>query len=98
MDTNQEPVIVTRIGSGGDQSFAIVSTISQKVTPVDFRNDHETIATLSSQIVNDMLAPGPEDSLDQDFLEQLEVIFQNPACLNASFLFCGVNKNCVWHL
>ena len=53
---------------------------------MDYRTDQESIATLTSQIVNDMLAPGAEDPLDQDFLEQLEVIFQNPACLNASFL------------
>ena len=53
---------------------------------MDYRTDQESIANLTSQIVNDMLAPGPEDPLDQDFLEQLEVIFQNPACLNASFL------------
>ena len=33
-----------------------------------------------------MLTPKDEDALDQDFMEKLEVIFQHPACLNASFL------------
>ena len=86
MDTDQEPVVVTRISGGGDHSFAVVNSIKKTPLPADYRTDYEAIETLSSEIVNAMLAPGPNESLDQDFLEQLEVIFQNPACLNASFL------------
>jgi len=86
MDTNQDPVVVTRISGGGDHSFAVVESIKKKTKPIDYRTDYEAIDTLSSEIVNAMMAPGPNQSLDQDFLERLEVIFQNPACLNASFL------------
>ena len=44
------------------------------------------IETLSPVVVEEMLTPQGDDKLDQDFMEKLEIIFQNPACLNASFL------------
>ena len=56
--------------------------------PIDFRVQSKSsrIETLTPEILEEMLTPKDGDMLDQDFLEKLEVIFQNPACLNASFL------------
>ena len=56
--------------------------------PVDFRSQpkNSNIETLSPAVLEEMLAPQGEDPLEQDFMEKLEVIFQHPACLNASFL------------
>ena len=75
------------IGAGGDQSYASVSDPNIQES-FDFRNQFKTtsIETLSPEILEEMLTPKDEDALDQDFMEKLEVIFQHPACLNASFL------------
>ncbi len=88
MDLTGEPVGVIRIGAGGDQSFAIVCS-SRKIdlNLIDHRVDcGQVIEQLETDTVNEMLAVGSEDCLDQDFLERLEIIFQNPACINASYL------------
>ena len=79
-----EKVIVTRIAAGGDQSFAIVS--DPKKSPLDFRDFETKIEILTNELIKDITAKGPEDLLDQDYLEKLEVIFQHPACFNASLL------------
>lgn len=84
-----EKVVITRIGAGGDQSYALVNEPSMvKREQADFRQHPQNmlIETLTSEVVEAMMLPGPEDALDQDFLERLEVIFQHPACLTASFL------------
>ena len=49
MDTDQEPVVVTRISGGGDHSFAVVNSIKKKQSPVDYRTHYEAIETLSSE-------------------------------------------------
>ena len=83
------PVAVTRIGAGGNQSFALVNPSSKKIIPSDYRTDflpEKYLSLLTPEIIDKMKSAGADESLDQDFLEQLEIIFQNPACLNASFL------------
>lgn len=86
IDPLLEPVVITNIGAGGDQSFAVTSEIKKKVSPVDYRLHLPTLEMLTTEIIDEMLSHGPEDCLDQDFLEKLEIIFQNPACINSSFL------------
>jgi E3 ubiquitin-protein ligase HERC4 len=44
------------------------------------------IESLTPSVIDEMFQPGPDETLDQDFLEKLETIFQSPAGLNASLL------------
>ena len=92
--THSEKVIVIRIGAGGDQSFVIVQDPKSK--PLDFRDaDHlHGIEILNKGLIKEMNSKGNEDLLDQEFIEKLEVIFQNPACINASLLLEPTHKPC----
>ena len=91
LKSNEEKVIVTRIGAGGDQSFAIVQ--DPKVKPLDLREETNGIEKLTKELIQEMNSKSENDVLEQDFMEKLEVIFQHPACINASLLL-NTHKPC----
>jgi len=73
---------VGSIAAGGNTSWCCVKPSAGR----DMRDQPPALALLNEDLLSQVANYSPEDMMDQDLLEQLEVISSSLSCLNGSFL------------
>ncbi|XP_074647680.1 putative E3 ubiquitin-protein ligase HERC4 isoform X2 [Tubulanus polymorphus] len=83
-----EGFIIRRIFSGGDHCFVIASRPQPDIRPYDHRiiPAERRILHLNNDLINSISMVSPQSKPSQEVLDQVEKIFSNSSCLNASFL------------
>ncbi|XP_032805642.1 putative E3 ubiquitin-protein ligase HERC4 isoform X1 [Petromyzon marinus] len=90
----EECCIVKRIFAGGDQSFAHYFPPEDSVEPDDFRlaEPHMQVCVLSGPLL-EKWASLPSGRLPSDVVNEIDMIFSSPSCINGSFLAYGADEH-----
>lgn len=88
--------VIYRIFAGGDHSFATVTDRNDDILPFDSREIQQKMQTLELNLdyLHNSLRIPPNQTVDQDVLLYLEIVFKSLACINGSFLLNNNDHYC----
>ncbi|XP_063237913.1 probable E3 ubiquitin-protein ligase HERC4 [Bacillus rossius redtenbacheri] len=88
--------VVRRLYAGGDQCFAAVTRLQERVPPEDCRlhPPGSQVWCISLDSLQKCCGVPVDTPVDQDLLSYLETVFGSLACLNSSFLLPGDEHYC----